>query len=247
MSFHDEKHVLTCDVIVLWDGITRPNTEGDKPSYNLKCAIPANAAETAELEQLAQDALNDSEFKGVLPPGANPAMMDVDATKFGPIVVNHKQFSASTTIGCPKVFDVNGNELAAMQYNTMLYPGTKVKLLLHAYTYNNKQRGVKFGLDGVQIVDAHAPKLDVASGLSGAQVAAAFGASPAPQTPPPAQVPAPQAQAATPPPPAPPAAPAEDFAAGKVMTPAANGIAYNDYIAQGWTDEQLIANGLMVG
>lgn len=40
------------------------------------------------------------------------------------------------------------------------------------------------------------------------------------------------------PPPAPPAA--------KTMTAAANGIPYASYIAQGWTDAQLVANGLML-
>lgn len=235
MSFFDDKHVLTCDVVVLWNGISTPDTDNGRTTYNLTVAVPQNAPEYQELEQLAQTALNESDFKGVLPPGANPALSDVDVAKFGQLVAGHRKFNASTTIGCPKVYDANGQELAAMQYQSMLYPGAKVKLLVHAYTYNNKQRGVKFGLDGVQITDAHAPKLDVAAGLSNSQVAAAFGGSATPVPPPPA----PAAPA--------PAAPAQDFADGKVMTPAASGVSYQEYIAAGWTDEQLIANGLMVG
>lgn len=68
--------------------------------------------------------------------------------------------------------------------------------------------------------------------------------APAAATPPP---PAP----AAPPPPTPPApdAPAYNItdkaAAGPVMLPAANGVPYADYVAKGWTDAQLIQNGLM--
>lgn len=47
-------------------------------------------------------------------------------------------------------------------------------------------------------------------------------------------------------PPAPPAPPAPPVAEAKRMTPAAQGIPYKAYIEQGWTDEQLIQNGLML-
>lgn len=53
-----------------------------------------------------------------------------------------------------------------------------------------------------------------------------------------------QPAATTPPaPPAPPAPPT--MQAAHVMTPAANGQPYEAYIEAGWTDEQLISNGLM--
>lgn len=65
--------------------------------------------------------------------------------------------------------------------------------------------------------------------------------------PPPTPAPPPPAQAA-PPPPTPPAPPyniTDKAAGGPVMTAAANGVPYADYIAKGWTDEQLIQHGLM--
>jgi len=58
--------------------------------------------------------------------------------------------------------------------------------------------------------------------------------------------PPPATSASLPPPPSgalPP--PPPSAAPQKVMTPLANGIAYDDYIAQGWTDEQLIEHGYM--
>lgn len=64
--------------------------------------------------------------------------------------------------------------------------------------------------------------------------------APQPVTPPPA-APAP---AAPPQPPVPPAAPAPS--AVHQMTAAANGVTYEAYKANGWSDEQLIQNGLML-
>lgn len=77
------------------------------------------------------------------------------------------------------------------------------------------------------------------------------GAAPIPVTPNPAFVQVPPPVAAAAPvamgvpnvPVVPPAAPATPV---HQMTPAANGIAYEAYIAQGWTDAQLIQNGLML-
>lgn len=60
------------------------------------------------------------------------------------------------------------------------------------------------------------------------------------QVPPPVVAAAPVAMGVPNVPVAPPAAPAHQ------MTPAANGIAYEAYIAKGWTDAQLIQNGLML-
>lgn len=53
------------------------------------------------------------------------------------------------------------------------------------------------------------------------------------------------AAAAAPAPP-PPAAPPAPVAAGRQMTAAANGLTYEQYIASGWNDDMLRANGLMV-
>lgn len=74
--------------------------------------------------------------------------------------------------------------------------------------------------------------------------------------PPPAPTPGASTSAAPPPPPSvtpspsnPPPPPYSDFAkppAGKTMTPAAGGAAYEDLIKAGWTDAQLIQHGMML-
>ena len=263
MSFYDEKHVTTCDGIVLWNGITEPETDPQTGvvSHSVKIAIPANAPEKGELEQLANNALiADATFKGQLPAGGNWPVMDIDLTKFPgdeALLQGRVAINAKTRNGAPSVFDQNGQELAAMQYGRMLYPGAVVKVLVHCYSFNNKSKGVAFGLDGVQIVDATAPKLNVGGGLGSAAVAAAFGAAPGqPAAPAPAQQFTQQEHATQPagvqpypefvtgaagtPPAPPPAAPVRQ------MTPAAQGATYEQMIAAGWTDELLIQHGMMM-
>lgn len=101
-----------------------------------------------------------------------------------------------------------------------------------------------------------------AAPMPGIPATPAAGVAPAPlppggfvQTPPP---PAPAAPAPIPvipnvgfvqipaPAPMPPAAPAAPVATVRNMTALANGIAYEAYVAQGWTDAMLVQNGLML-
>lgn len=246
MLVNEGNNVRTCSGIVLWDGITTPDNNDDGSiSHNLKIAIPENAAEKAELEQLATTTLNNSEFKGVLPVNGNWPLTAIDVSKLGesaPLMAGRVAIAGKTRRGVPQVFDANGQELNAMQFGQMIYPGAIVELLVHAYAYNNKQKGIGFGLDGIMIVDATAPKLDVGAGMPASQVAAAFG-SPAQGgtvTPPPQQNAAfvDNAGASTviaPPP----------EAGTHVMTVKAQGMTYDAAIGAGWTDESLIANGMM--
>lgn len=200
MSFHDEDHVITMEGVVIWEAITKPDVPDNDPTaknYNLRIAVMPNAPEIAELEQLVTKALHAQIkggqggcFNGVMPHGGNHPISPIDAAKF-PELPGRVCFTAGTRLGVPTIVNANGAELQPMQYGPLLYNGTKVKLLVHAYPYNNKQKGVNFGLDGVQIVDgnpATAPRLAIgASGLSAAQVKSAFGgpgaSTPAPATP----------------------------------------------------------------
>lgn len=185
MSFYDNEHVITAVGTVIWDGLTSPDAivrEGvntGKFNHNLRIAVPANAPENAELQKLVEQALANSTVRGVdlNSPGNNP-VSPIDLSKF-PELPGHVAFTAGTQLGAPSVVDLNGKTLDAMQYGKMIYNGAKVKLLVHAYPYNNKQKGVNFGLDGVQIVDcnpATAPRLSIgAGGMTATQVAGAFG------------------------------------------------------------------------
>lgn len=187
MAWHDDSHVITCDGVVIWEAITKPdlNEAGDRQTWNLRVAVMPNAPEVAELKELVQKALRDSNKKGVSvsSPGNNP-ITDIDVAKF-PELPGRVCFSAGTIQGAPPVMDANGSELAPLSYGPKLYNGTVVRLLVHAYAYDNKQKGINFGLDGVQIIDATAPRLSIgAAGMAKDAVKAAFGGVAAPTAPP---------------------------------------------------------------
>jgi len=99
---------------------------------------------------------------------------------------------------------------------------------------------------GARPVQAAAPQFGAPAGGAAPfpQAAAAPAAAPAPAFlhPPGA---APMAGAGIAPPPGAPAAPPAP--AGRQMTAKANGVAYEQYIAQGWTDALLVQHGYMVG
>lgn len=209
MAWTDDSHVITCTGVVIWNGLTKPdiNEKTGNKSWNLRIAVDPASPEVAELKQLHQKALRDSNKPGVTVarPGNDP-ISAIEAAKFPELPAHWVCFSAGTIQGAPDVMDINGADLDPMTYGPQIYNGTKVRLLVHAYAYENVQKGVNFGLDGVQIIDANAPRLSIgAAGMSKDAVKAAFAqvAPPAggqqPQTPPPAT----QTTAANQPPPPP--------------------------------------------
>lgn len=231
MSFFKDKYVLTDRCMLIWDGISRPENRDDgTPVHSVRLAIKKNAPCIAELDQIAKAALNGSEFNGTLPPGGNwPLTTEADVTKLTQAVANCLSVGAATTQGVPQIYDEQGNELSAMQYRSMLYPGAIVQCIVHAYAYNNKQKGVSFGLDGIQIVDATRPRLPVGGGLSSDSLKAAFTGQPAPDGP--ANHP-PLAATSTMP--------------AVTMTEKANGMSLEQFQANGWTIDQLVENGYAV-
>ena len=245
MSFYNEKYVRTGNAELVCDGITRPETnDSNKLVHSLKVAMAPGSPEIPELEQLANMSLTASKFNGVLPPGANWPTKVIGIGEIDPAVQGYTSFSAKTYNGAPQVFDANGQLLSPMQYGAMLYPGAIVQVLIHAYDYDNKQKGVGFGIDGIMIVDATAPRLNVA----GVDAAGAFGSAAAA---PPVAAAAPPVAAAAPPVAAVQAAP--DFLnpaapAGIVLTAKAvqEGQTYEGLKGSGWTDELMRQHGYIV-
>jgi len=242
--------IVTGVGIVIWDGVTRPETKNDGAVvHSLKIAL--SVADGQNVSRIAQTALNECpNFKGVLPQGAFNAVSPVKPGEIDPAVQGMLVINAKTWIGAPNVHDISGKQLTPIEYGSSLYPGAKVRVLVYARTYNNVSKGVGLTLQGVQIVDAKAPKLSIAQGTD---TVAAFANAPlhgqVVTAPAPAQTPPPPAMdfvegPASPPPPAP----------VEVITPGAPGhqmakaatTSYAAYISAGWTDAQLIAKSLMV-
>jgi len=258
MSFFQEDNVITGNVILTWDGLRHPQERSSGSlNYNVSVLIPQNAPEVAELESIAKACLAKSDLGagiGMLPAGALwPLGKPADPVKFGAEYTNYLQISAGSSRGIPKIVDINGNELTSMVYGPMLYPGCIMRLIVNAWPYTTINKGISFGLQGLQIVDATAPQLAVGGGLSAGDMASAFGGSPVQSVPATPSVAPPAVAGATIPaaspgvaPPAPPVAPATDFVPQKIMSPTATG-KYEDYVKAGWTDEQMIAAGFLVG
>jgi len=266
MARFGENAVITGAAAIIWDGITRPETTKNgvalpKPIYSIKVAFNPATPEKAELDGLVQAALIASEFKGVMPFNGDHPVKQCDPTLAAGALTGLVSINAKTRNGAPKVFDLNGQQMEPMAYGSMLYPGALVKLLVTAYAFNKEgNKGVALSLDGIQIVDATAPRLPI--GGAGPDAAAAFGGAPVvpvqaatppvapvyqapPVTPPvapvtvntPGVVPAPQFLA--------PPVPVAPVPAGPVILPAAQGASYAAMCAAGWTDELLRQHGMM--
>jgi hypothetical protein len=268
MSYFKDDMVRTGNAIVMWDGITRPekNDQG-KMVHSLKIAMLATAPEVAELQQIATKKLNEGIFKGVMPHKGLWPINPCDPTFAEGKLAGYVESNTKTYAGCPQVFDRNGQIMDPMQYNQMLYPGCIVQVLLHAYDYDNVQKGVALGLDGIMIVDATAPRLAVGGQVDATAAFAGGSGAPMPGAPMPgapmpgapmpgapmpgapmpgAPMPgAPMPGAPIPPPPHP-AILQPPPPAGPTMTALAAGVTYEAFIAAGWTDATLRANGYIV-
>jgi hypothetical protein len=273
---HGENHVITGNAIVVWDGITKPETmkngvATNKPKYSLKLALQPNDPCIAEIQAIRTAALQTSKFKGVMPHGGceplsacNPQIADGVLT--GLIAINPKTENADIT---QKVYDANGQILNPMAYSRMLYPGAIIQVIVHAFAFDNVQKGVALGLDGIRIIDAQAPALNIGASMPASEVGNIFASAPVPPQvgqAPPMQ---PQVQYAVPGVPAtatapmPPITPAPDFlqppmgqpgfqpppppqAPVHQMTAAAQGASYEQLVAIGWTDVTLRQHGMML-
>jgi hypothetical protein len=183
MPFTDEKHVITGRVVVVWDGITKPEEKTNEAgnvgySHNIRVAIANDSPGLEEVRTLMQNALNESKWKGKLPAGGGDGFMDADAEKLGEELEGYTCFTAATRRGCPPIVDKHGKELNAMQSGRSFYPGAIVSLLVHAYDYDNKQKGIAFGLDGIQVLDTTTKALRIGGGISASAVISAFGGTP---------------------------------------------------------------------
>lgn len=171
----DDKHVLVEGATVVWDAITRPERRDDGSiSHKLKVVIPAGNPAIAEIEQLAQQCLAESKWRGNLPNGANWAIRPVQPGEY------NNQFPGGYVINpssnrVPDIYDEAGQMLAdPMQYGRLIYQGQSVSVIVHAWDYDNKSKGIATGLDGVRIhTSANAPRQQFGGG--GFNAGAVFG------------------------------------------------------------------------
>ena len=143
MPQYDEKHVKICGGLVVWDGITRPETLDDNSGqkWNVKLVIPPTSPDVSLFDQLARAELMNSEYKGALPNGGLWPISPTKPGEFGGGFDNWAVINC-TTYKSPDVYDENGQLLQPMQYGQLMYPGQRIDVLVHCKAYNNKSKGI---------------------------------------------------------------------------------------------------------
>jgi hypothetical protein len=176
MSKVDENNVMIEGAIVVWEGIKNPSRKDDgTASYELGIVVPPTSPDKILLEQLAGQELQRSQWRGVMPSGGNWPMKVVEASDLDGQFTGWIKMSVKTK-HTPQCYSETGDLLQEpMVWGLTLFTGQKVDVLVNAYEYNNKQKGIAFGLQGFcPLVSAGASPISIGGG--GANAAAAFGA-----------------------------------------------------------------------
>ena len=176
MPQFDEKHIKVCGCTIIWDAMTRPDTNESGTKHNFKVVVPPNNPDIPLLEALAARALQEGVFKGVLPNGGTLPVGTLGPNEYGGQFNGWRIFTSGTYRGVPDIYDENGQKLDIMQAGALIYPGQKVDLLVHCYENNGKVKGIACGLDGFAIIaSANAPRQNFGNNAS-LDTSGAFGA-----------------------------------------------------------------------
>jgi hypothetical protein len=176
MSKIDENNVMIEGAIVVWEGLKNPARKDDgTASYELGIVIPPTSPDKMLLDQLAGQELQRSQWRGVMPAGGNWPIKVIEASDLDGQFTGWIKMSVKTK-HTPQCYSETGDIIQEpMVWGPTLYTGQKVDVLVNAYEYNNKQKGIAFGLQGFcPLVSAGASPISI--GGSGANAAAAFGA-----------------------------------------------------------------------
>ena len=232
---------------------------GDDPKYGLTVLIRKDDPQLAQVQQ-ALEAEKANGFPQGFPGNAKVFLRDCVETQPGNAeLANYMEIRTGASAEFkPTVVDSN---LQPVMDPGAAVPGEIAWVAFNTFTYNRAvSKGVAAGLNAVMLTGELGPlgRLDnrptaeqlFGDIVGGAAPAPAVPAAPQPAAPaqanfmggaPAPVTPAPAAPVA--PPPVPPAAPA---APQLVMTAAAGGVTLEAYLQAGWTEDQLISNGLAV-
>ena len=170
--FFDDKHVKIHGCTLAYDGITNPDDDG---RFVMKVLIPPHCQDLGDMDQLQNQHLAQSKFRGTLPAGGRMAMTQVAATEFNGQFTGWWCMNAKTKY-FPDVYDENGALLDRMQLGPLMFQGQQVDVLVHCYDYDNMgQKGIAAGLDAFAIITSAGAQQQQISGGGGINTAGAFG------------------------------------------------------------------------
>lgn len=205
---------------------------GDDPKYGVVVLIPDSDPQLAQILQTQEQ----EKANGF--PSGFPATGKVFCKPSTDYPGYHQVSGGAKVDQKPVIVDAN---MQPVMDPSSVYAGAVAWVSFNSFTYDQPvNKGVSAGLNGVMITGEEGALGRLDGRPTADQMFADVAVNGAVINTPPV---APQATVAptppTPPAPQPPAAPAE-----LIMTAAANGMTYQQYKDAGWSDEQMIANGV---
>jgi len=194
---------------------------GDAPKYSANLLIAKDNPLLPQLEALIEQAKAAGFPTGFPAGGKLPLKQSADYPDYWQINCN--------SLDSVPVVDMDRQPVVD---RAMVFAGAKVFMNVGVGSYNQPvNKGVSCFLNGVMTTGVEGPLGRIDGRQSADQMFGAAGAAPATTA---AVAPAPPPTPATPP----------AAAVGLIMTPAANGMSYEQYREAGWSDEQMIAGGV---
>ena len=175
MPLFEENNVIVNACTIVWDAITKPERQDDgSMKYAVRVILAPNSPDLPLLEQIAQQALMSSKWRGQLPANGKMPLTAASPNVVAAGFPGHVSFSSST-YQLPQVFSEQGLILQPMQYGPLVFTGQRVNVLVSARDYDaGGGKGIRFQLEGLQIIES-AGATPVNFGGSSVNAAAAFG------------------------------------------------------------------------
>ena len=178
MPMHDQENVIVENAIVVWDAITMPEVpdHGGPAKYKIKVIIPAGSPDADLVNQIASNCLMNSKWKGQMPQGGVWPITPVAPGEYGDMFPGGHVINPSSK-HMPDVYNDAGQKMDPMQYNGLLYQGQSVDVIVNAWDFDNRAKGVSSGLQGLRInLSRNAPRQQITQGGgTGFNVAGVFG------------------------------------------------------------------------
>ena len=163
-------HIEIQNGIIVYDGITRPEALDPKPGqapgmkWNVKILVAPTSPDLPALEQLAQQELANSPFKGVLPRGGNMPIGTAGPNEFNGMFTGYAVINCST-FRQPDVRDENGRQMSPQEYGPLFFNGQHIDVVVHCAAYDNVSKGVAARLDGIRVrASENAERLNIGGG-----------------------------------------------------------------------------------
>ena len=148
---HTGNHAMIKGGTLVWDAITKPEVnDGGNTRWAAKVVFPPGHPDIQILEQLANEELQRSEFRGILPNGGLMPIGTAGPNEFNGQFPGWHVVNAST-FQVPKVHcDVNPSVIMQpMEYSNLMYQGQNVDIIVFCKAYNNKSKGIAARLEGI--------------------------------------------------------------------------------------------------